>query len=230
MNHRKRRAADELLPTTRPLKIPRSNHAYLQSSSEHAALPQTATLCARWFQVGEEVYTLVGDTAGAMFNTLVRGVVGALFPRPDSEQELPTVVPEQLVTPLSTSPSIQSISPPGKPATQPSEPPPPPSKRHQPLNDNAIASSSTQVARWPESGQRNVTNTGLNPELSAGQRVRAAIYEASRRQNGPPRQHKPRRRHIFEKRHKKEVQEDRIKTREEMITQLYDIRRGRGGA
>ena len=29
--------------------------------------------------------------------------------------------------------------------------------------------------------------------------------------------------------HKKEVLEDRIKTREEMITQLYNIRRGRGG-
>lgn len=85
MNYRKRRAADELLPTTRPLKIPRSNHTYLQSPSEHAALLQTTTLGTRWARVAEDVYTLVGDTAGAMLNTIFRGV-GNLFSSRDSEQ------------------------------------------------------------------------------------------------------------------------------------------------
>lgn len=85
MNHRKRRAADELLPTTRPTKIPRSNHTYLRSSPEHAALIQHEQLGTRWVQLAEEIYTLVGDTAGVMFSALTRGL-GGLFSQTSSEQ------------------------------------------------------------------------------------------------------------------------------------------------
>ncbi|KAI0803081.1 hypothetical protein BC629DRAFT_1491630 [Irpex lacteus] len=248
MNYRKRRATDELLPTTRPPKIPRSNHTYLQSASEHAALLPNTALSTRWVKAAEDLYTLVGDTAGAMLNFFLRG--GGLFSRPESQQDSAPSPrePQQLPSPPSTSPSVQSISPPQQPAPLPADLPPPP-RRRQPSKENAVASSSTQIDRSPESSRENVTNTGLltpttsqtsagssstsflglNPELSAEQRVRAAIHEAARRQNGLLRQHKPRRKHIFEQRHKKEVREDRIKTREEMITQLWNIRRGRGG-
>lgn len=84
MNYRKRRATDELLPTTRPPKIPRSNHTYLQSASEHAALLPNTALSTRWVKAAEDLYTLVGDTAGAMLNFFLRG--GGLFSRPESEQ------------------------------------------------------------------------------------------------------------------------------------------------
>ena len=126
----------------------------------------------------------------------------------------PTTTGKHPVTPPSTSPSTKSVSP-----LKPSELPPPP-RRRQPSNENAVASSSTQNNKRTESSPKKVINTGLltpctsqassgssstsflglNPEPSAEKRVKAALYEASRRQNGPARQRKPRRRHIFEER------------------------------
>ncbi|KAI0343926.1 cysteine proteinase [Trametopsis cervina] len=54
------------------------------------------------------------------------------------------------------------------------------------------------------------------------------MHEVAKRQFIPGRNQKPRRRHIFDEQHKKEVQEERLRTREEQIDQLYDIRRRRG--
>lgn len=62
MNHRKRRATDELLPTSRPLKAPRIGYTYLKP----AAVAYDQSLTLRWIETTGQVRQLVGDTVNEM--------------------------------------------------------------------------------------------------------------------------------------------------------------------
>lgn len=78
MSLRKRRATDDLLPTSRPSKVPRTDHACLKSASGSLTLVDPSvgseTLGTRWAQLAEEVYQLVGDTSNVMFGTLYKSI------------------------------------------------------------------------------------------------------------------------------------------------------------
>lgn len=226
MNHRKRQAVDELLPTTRPAKIPRSNHAYLQSASDHAAL-LPPTLGSRWVQLSDDILTLVGDTGGAMINTVLQKAEGILQnvwdvltgSRRTEEDESPTTEQLAVVSPQSSSSSVACISPPNPHPSLPAEVPPPP-RRRQPSSQNAVASSSKQPEERSESSRAKVPSTGLltpsssqtssgssstsflglYPNVSSNQRAFAALRAANERERGPARKQKPTRRHIYAER------------------------------
>ncbi|KAG8220076.1 cysteine proteinase [Butyriboletus roseoflavus] len=214
LNTRKREASDPLLPTRQP-KHPRVE----QNTRSTGGLTAHTRLPARWYQLGREAVKLVSDTIMVLGS---RASPSTSLPNhpPRLQRLLPPPRPpipnesyphdHQIRTGLSSSLQSDQYS------------------MQTPLNSTRDSGSSLQSTST--TGFTSVSHSTALPHHQTGDDLLAGSVQQCRRAeeiNNILYQRKNKE-HIYARKHKAKVKEDRMKDREAVMTELFDLRRASG--